>query len=287
MATKQDLAAAKQRKQKIFLAVAGVLFLGLAVIQGPKLMKQLKGSSDAVPAAQTTSTSSTSSPTSTSTPVTPGAPVVPGTVSSAPKVKAPKSATTQLAGVYIVTEQPVAAGDGQLDSFSMFEPKDPFVPQVDPNAHPDDGSGSSSSSTPSSTPSGGSDAGTSSSAGAGTGSSLGGVSSSVDGTTGTQTAPAAPPVLALIRVNGVLSMVGLKNRFPKVEKSFVLRKLSRKGTAVIGVAGGSFAKGASLTLRVGKPVTLVNTATGTRFVVKLVWLGADASNLARFSTPAK
>ncbi len=286
MATKQDLAAAKQRKQKIFLAVAGVLFLGLAVIQGPKLMKQLKGSSDAAPAAQTTSTST---PSSTTTPVTPGTPVVPGTVSSAPRVKAPKSATTQLAGVYIVTEQPVAAGDGQLDSFSMFESKDPFVQQVDPNAHPDDGSGSSTSSSPSSTPSGGSDAGTGSSAGAGTGtgSSLGGIGSSVDGTTGTQTAPAAPPVLALIRVNGVLSMVGLKNRFPKVEKSFVLRKLSRKGTAVIGVAGGSFAKGASLTLRVGRPVTLVNTATGTRFVVKLVWLGADASNLARFSTPAK
>ena len=261
-----------------------MLFLGLAVIQGPKLMKQLKGSSEAAPAAQTTSTST---PSSTTTPVTAGTPVVPGTVSSTPKVKAPKSATTQLAGVYIVTEQPVAAGDGQLDSFSMFEPEDPFVQQVDPNAHPDDGSGSSTSSSPSSTPSGGSDAGTGSSAGAGTGSSLGGIGSSVDGTTGTQTAPAAPPVLALIRVNGVLSMVGLKNRFPKVEKSFVLRKLSRKGTAVIGVAGGSFAKGASLTLRVGKPVTLVNTATGTRFVVKLVWLGADASNLAGFSTPAK
>ena len=284
MATKQDLAAAKQRKQKIFLAVAGVLFLGLAVIQGPKLMKQLKGSSEAAPAAQTTSTST---PSSTTTPVTrrhagrsrhrvvhaqgEGTEerdhAARGCLHRHRAARRRRRRPARLVQ-HVRAQGPVrAAGRPERPSRRRLRVVDLVVAQLDSV--------------------GGSDAGTGSSAGAGTGSSLGGIGSSVDGTTGTQTAPAAPPVLALIRVNGVLSMVGLKNRFPKVEKSFVLRKLSRKGTAVIGVAGGSFAKGASLTLRVGKPVTLVNTATGTRFVVKLVWLGADASNLAGFSTPAK
>ena len=44
--------------------------------------------------------------------------------------------------------------------------------------------------------------------------------------------------------------------------------------AKIGIAGGALASGAgTVTLRPGKPVTLVNTADGTRYELKLVSTG--------------
>ena len=53
MAQKTDIAAAKARKQKIILAVAGVALIGLAVIQVPKLMKKSDSQPAAAPAAAT------------------------------------------------------------------------------------------------------------------------------------------------------------------------------------------------------------------------------------------
>ena len=53
----------------------------------------------------------------------------------------------------------------------------------------------------------------------------------------------------------------------------MLRSLTKK-QAKIGVAGGSFDDGQAVTLKLGKKVTLVNTATGVRYVLKLVYTGA-------------
>jgi len=51
----------------------------------------------------------------------------------------------------------------------------------------------------------------------------------------------------------------------------------------ISVADGEFAGGGVLTLRLGRKVTLINTATGARYVVQLVLLGNE-ENVTRFSS---
>ena len=47
-------AKAKEKKQRIVLAIAGVLLLGLLAVQGPKFLKLMKGSSSAATATTTT-----------------------------------------------------------------------------------------------------------------------------------------------------------------------------------------------------------------------------------------
>ena len=66
-----------------------------------------------------------------------------------------------------------------------------------------------------------------------------------------------------------------RSTFPTPEPLFVLRSLTKK-QAKIGVAGGSFDGGKPVTLKLGKKVTLVNTATGVRYVLKLVYTGVAA-----------
>jgi hypothetical protein len=96
-------------------------------------------------------------------------------------------------------------------------------------------------------------------------------------------APLPAATMALLRVNGKLQAVELKKRFPSSDKAFVLRSL-RPGSATIAVSDGSFAGGsATLTLRLGRPVTLVNTATGVRYVLRLVYVGADAAQVTGFA----
>ncbi len=46
---KNAAAAAKQRREKILLAVCGVIFVGLLAFEGPKTFKQLSGSSSSAP----------------------------------------------------------------------------------------------------------------------------------------------------------------------------------------------------------------------------------------------
>jgi len=90
--------AARERKQKIFVVVGGLLLLAMLAFQLPKL---LGGSSspDATPA------------TTAATPAAPGQPAVTGA-----------------APVAVVGS--TAAGAGKLTSFSVFAAKDPFVQQV-------------------------------------------------------------------------------------------------------------------------------------------------------------
>jgi hypothetical protein len=75
--------------------------------------------------------------------------------------------------------------------------------------------------------------------------------------------------MALIFVNGKGQLVQRQDVFPKSSKVFKLVAL--KGTvARIAIVGGSYANGeATMELRVGKKLTLLNTATGDRYVLKL------------------
>jgi hypothetical protein len=274
MARKQkqkDLKAARERKQKIFLVVGGVAFVALAVFQGPKLWKQMHPSS-AAPAAAVATPGVSGTATPGAAPTTPSG-------AAAIAARAPKGAKTELAGIVIVTEQPAEAGEGQLDSFSRFSVKDPFVQQVNvdvtgsastPPASPAPSSPSPSQS-PSQSPSPSSPTSSGSTE-----------STTTPATTVTPQAPVAP-TMAIIKVNGKLQRVDLKGRFPSSDRVFVLRALTGS-LAKIAVAGGSFAgRDATLTLRVGHAVTLVNTATGVRYVVRLLFVGSTADRVAGFS----
>lgn len=95
--------AARERKQKIILAVGGLLLVGLLAIQLPKILGD--SASDAVATTETTAAGD-------DTTFTP----------EAPTPTAPTTLTD--------TGRQLTAGPGQLRSFTVFERKDPFVQQL-------------------------------------------------------------------------------------------------------------------------------------------------------------
>lgn len=270
MAQTIDLKA-KQRKQIIVLAVGGVLLLGLMLIQLPKLMNS--GSAPAAASAEAEpATGATGETGATATPGT-TAPASAGTTGATSTAVA-SGPTAVVAGVTIAGGAGVASAEGQLWSFSRFPTKDPFVPQVT-----EDGGavtpGSEARVPPpidkSFTQPGGGKAATAGSAG------------SSDATTGNGAGGASTPAFATIQVNGKAEQLEPKQAFPAAEPTFVLVGLT-KGGAKIGVKGGAFTNGSTVTLERGKPVTLMDTATGARYVMKLVFLGAQPEQIESFST---
>jgi hypothetical protein len=234
-----DPLKAKQKKQKIIAAVLGVALLGVLAFEVPRVMKMMK--TPAAPVAQTTTTATTTTPAGTPTLA---APTLGGAQQPAPTT----GPTGSLAATPVATVQ-----DGQLTSFSRFASKDPFAQQL---------SDSTSSSTSPASPGGSSSGGASASS-----------SPKVPGN-----APA--PGSAVISVNGTLYTVATKTDFPQptstdpsVVPVFHLVSVTAH-TAKISIAGGSYATGAqTVTLRENKPVTLMNTADGTRYTLVLKPLG--------------
>lgn len=236
MATKPDILAAKQRKQKIVLAVGGVLLLAVAAFQGPKLFKHGSSSSSSAPA---------------------GAPATapaPGTAAAAPGGSV-SPGKARLAGVILAPAPTPSAGQGQLFSFSRFKSKDPFVQQVQ-------GAAAAAPAAP---------------AAPGTAKQAAGGGAGIVATA----PPVAPPTYATILVNRKPQQLVLKQLFPKGEPTFVLAKVAKK-TVRVGVAGGKFTDGSTVQLELGKPVTLMNTTTGQRYVMKLVFTGAQPEQIASF-----
>ena len=264
MATKtNDIAAQKQRRQTKILIVLGVVLLGLAVLQGPKLMDQLNGSSApaAAPATDTTGGTSTASSTTViagAVPTDPAAtPVAAGSATATTPVPAgvPRAV---LVGVTVGGGALQKPGEGQLRAFTLFRAKDPFVQRL-----PQQPAATTAPSTPSS--SGGS---------SGSGSASGGSSQG--------TVAANPLAFATLSVNGNDSAVEVKQAFPQKAPLFKLVSLKKK-TAKIAVAGGAFTDGQTITLTLGKPLTLVNTATGARYVVELVYVGTEPEQVESFT----
>jgi hypothetical protein len=252
MATKADAVAAKKRQQKIILAVGGVILAGLLVLQGPKLFKHHGGSSSsAAPStATTTPTTGTTAPTGGST--TPAL--------------ATGGASATLAGVILRPAGAAPAGTGQLWSLSRFPVKDPFVQQVKTSTSTGGATGAATGATGATKPSGG---------------ARGGALGTVTPTTST------PSVLAYatLMVNGRPLQLVWKDVFPKGQPTFVLLGVD-KNFVKIGVAGGKFTDGDTVKLELGKRVTLLNTATGARFVMKLVYTGVQPEQIAVFKAPA-
>ncbi|MEX2612213.1 MAG: hypothetical protein WD380_01435 [Gaiellaceae bacterium] len=99
-----DARAAKERKQKIFVVVGGVLLLAMMAFQLPKLLGG--SSSSATPATETTAVGDPAS-----------------TAAAAP-------ASTQTSVALRDTDRPLAIVPGKLGSFTLFSKKDPFVQQA-------------------------------------------------------------------------------------------------------------------------------------------------------------
>jgi hypothetical protein len=153
-----------------------------------------------------------------------------------------------------------APESGQLLAFGLFRTKDPFVQQLKLNG----ATGSSGAVPVSSGPTG--------AAGPATGGSTGGGTAVKPAAkpAPAPTAPAAAPTTAVISINGAPESVDVGGTFPSSDPYFKLVSLTKKG-AKISIAGGSLENGApTVTLTKNKPLTLMNTADGTRYVLRLV-----------------
>jgi len=169
------------------------------------------------------------------------APAAPAAV--APTAGTPVSAAVTGSGTLTDSDPAPLAGVGQLLSFDRFATKDPFVQQAGlPTA----------ASTP----------------------------AAVRAPTSVTNPPPPPPpaakqpsasrTSARISVNGTAEDVDVKATFPAADPVFVLVSL-RNTSAKVGIAGGSLSTGTStVTLLMGKKVTLMNTADGTRYDLLLV-----------------
>lgn len=142
-----------------------------------------------------------------------------------------------------------AATTGKLTSFSVFAPKDPFVQQVV------------------------TDSGLGATGGGGNGDGAG---ASAEKPTKFATGKTSAAAVTIVTVNGARQVLEPGMKFPAADPLFVLvaEKPGSKAV-VVGIVGGAYSGGAkTTTLKVGKPITLVNTTTGARYRISLVSVGS-------------
>jgi hypothetical protein len=236
---------AKAKKQKIYAGIGGVLLLGLLAFQVPRTMKMLNPP-NVNDAAATTPTATTS----TSGPI--AAPSLSGGNATA------VSATGAGDGLADPDALPLPQS-GQLLAFGRFRTKDPFAQQLRLDCAASSGStGDCAAASP----------------------STGGAPSKTppaDSPSGVPAATpppaAAAPTSATISVNGNSQGIQVGGQFPTSDPAFTLVSLTAT-SAKIGISGGSFEGGSqTVTLKRNKPLTLMNTADGTRYVLRLLSVG--------------
>jgi hypothetical protein len=255
MAKRVDPLKAKEAKQKKIAIGGFVILLAVLGIQGPKTLKMLKGPQAEAPAAIAPTT-------------TPGAVPTPAPAASGGTTTAAPSGGAELTSVADSDAAPTIE-PGQLATFERFSSKDPFaqqaetVPVVAPAPKPTDDA-------------------TDGPAAEGGGKPTEGEPGEGGGATGGFTtdggesdpAPEAPKLAEAtsIAVNGAAEDVALEATFPKDEPTFVLVSVAKNGKSVeIGIAGGEYAGGGdTMTLGLGKKITLQNTADGSRYEVELL-----------------
>lgn len=250
---------AKAKKQMKIAIAGGVLFVALLAYQVPKTMAML----NAKPAVSTTASAPTPAPVETPTPGATPAPVTPGAA-------VPVAATPAASGADVLVVNadlsPAPLG-GQLAALTQFTSKDPFRQQVGSSG---DATAAPAPSTTPAKPAGGIGGSGSFTPGPGAGSG--------------STPPGPAPTVATISVNGVEMAVNVKTDFPLDSPFFSLVAITAT-TVKIGIAGGSLATGSpTVTLKKGKPLTLMNTADGTRYVLVFVSVGDTTTPAASSST---
>lgn len=229
---------AKARKQKIVAAVLGVVLLGVLVYQAPTILGMFGGGSSTT---QSEPAPAAPAPSAAAAPATPAAP-------------APAAGSAQL----VDSDVAPTPATGQLVTFDRFESKDPFVQQVGKN----DGTGGQPAPETSAPPSN---------------AARPQQQQQQQPQSHTQPVASAAPAAvdsAEISVNGQSSTVSVGGTFPESDPIFKLTGLTGR-TAKVGIVGGTYATGSqTITLRKGgKPVTLMNTADGTTYVLRLVSVG--------------
>jgi len=242
----------REKRAKIMAAIGGVLLLAVAGYEIPSVMKSSGGATPSSAAPPPTHT--TTLPTTTA----PGTGATSGGAAPAP---------VHSEGLVDPNAAPPATSN-QLVSFSMFETKDPFRPQVTTTA-------ASTSTPPSTTPTSTTPTTTTQlgsvvppTGGSGSGSTGTSTTPAAGTSTTTTTTPTGPT--ATIAVNGVRSTVPAQGTFPSSSPVFRLVSFT-SDTAEIAIVGGSYASGTpTLTLKAGQPITLENTTDGKRYTIELV-----------------
>ena len=268
---KLDRTQEKARKQKRMAAILSVVFVGVLVFEVPKTMKLMNAKAKAPVVEASASTPAAPTPTVTTPSSTSGGPPV-STPAAAPSAPGALSAATSgLVSAVAVTPDP-----GQLTQFARFASKDPFLQTIQKNAAT--ATSSSSGSTP----------------------AAGGKKKTSTTPATPKTPPAPPSTSAVVSLNGELMTVSVGGAFPtagvtfsRVGSLFKLDSLTGK-SAKVSIVGGSYANGAGeLTLTVGQPVTLQNTADGTRYTLILEPAGtvvptttSPASTVPTSTTPS-
>ena len=226
-----DLAQAKDRRMKKVAAGLSVVLAIVLAFEVPKMLNHGGSGSSSPPPAATPSGSSSASAAATTPSGTAAAAVTP--------VASTKLPTSDLLP---------RANKSQLYSFSRFTGKDPFQQQLGSSTQsPSAGQQSSSSSKSSSSGNG---------------------------------ATAVPPKhssrtlavtgAARIAVNGRVQVVRVGASFPSANPLFRLVSVSN-GVARIGIASGSYSSGAqTVSLLAGRSLTLVDTADGIRYQLRLL-----------------
>jgi len=167
----------------------------------------------------------------------------PAAPSATPGAASPVSAPAAGSGTLSDSDPAPHPDSGQLVSFDRFTSKDPFVQQASALPKPAASAPAKTAPPPPPPP------------------------------PPAAAQPPAKPTSAVLSVNGASEPVGIGQTFPQADPVFVLVSLT-KNTAKVGIAGGSLSTGgATVTLKKGKKVTLMNTADGTRYELILVSVG--------------
>jgi len=246
---KVDLVKQREKRVKIAAIIGTVLFLAVAAYEIPSMLAVMNKKPP------------------------PGSTIDNGPSSVLPNVAGGTTAApAAVSGQLVDTDVPPASGEGQLVSFSVFQTKNPFTPQVSNVEAPSD-SGSSASPTTAEKPGADVSTGTTTTptdttAGPPAGTVVPPSESPPATTTPTSITPVQPTVA--ISVNNTVSHVATQGTFPTGAPVFRLVSWS-KGVAQIGIVGGSYATGdATIALRLGSPVTLENQTDGKRYKIELL-----------------
>ena len=235
----QDIRAAKDRRAKKMAIGGAVLLVAVLAFELPHYLGSKSSSPSAAGTTASDTTAGSTTPSATATP--------PATASGTAAAGVPVSASSTKLPNSDVSPSPTKS---ELRSFDTFAGKDPFVQQVSTAEAASAGSSVASSSAPTTPP----------------------PAQTAASTSGQQTSARtlAASGIATIAVNGKTEIVRVGKSFPSANPVFRLVSLAR-GSASIGIANGSYTSGArSIRLTRGRSVTLVDTADGVRYTVRLI-----------------
>jgi hypothetical protein len=228
----EDIRVAKDKRAKKMAVGGAVLLVAVLAYEIPHVMKMGHHASSPAPAATTT------------TPGTETTPTNPPPTGATPT--ALPAGNTQLPNSDVAPKR----SKSQLYSFNHFAGKDPFVQQVqDPTVGSAAGVASGPSSGSSSAP---------------------GTITAAKVTKSSSVRTLATTGAVKIQVNGRIETVRVGGKFPSANPLFKLVSITN-GQVKIAIANGSYASGAhAIALNQGRTVTLVDTADGIRYKIRLV-----------------